>query len=196
METWSEYYTDEIGIDGYIRNLYGQKDFLVAITADKPAKILEVGAGTGTMSIFLSQLDTEVTTLDNDPVVLVAAEHNKQRFNGRNTLVAGDAFKLPFPDHSFDVVFHQGLLEHFSDQDIRQLLNEHLRVAPVVWLSVPNQFYPRRDKGDERLLDSATWEGILSPYRIEISKNYSRKFFPKWYLPRVHVQYMAKISSR
>ncbi|MFH1088622.1 MAG: class I SAM-dependent methyltransferase [Patescibacteria group bacterium] len=195
MKTWSEYYAKDMGIDGYIRNLYGQKDFLTAIIDDKPKRVLEVGAGTGTMSIFLSQLGIEVTTIDNDQIVLTKADEMKRRLAGKNILVEGDAFKLPFPDQSFDIVFHQGLLEHFSNENIQQLLKDHLRVAPVVWLSVPNQFYPHRDVGDERLLSKQVWEGILSPYHIEISRYYSLKLFPKWYLPRVPIQYMAKISS-
>jgi len=195
VKTWSEYYAKGIDIDGYIRNLYGQKDFLIAITSSAPRKILEVGAGTGTMSIFLSHLGLEVTTLDNNQEVLAQADEMKQRFGGKNILVEGDAFHLPFPDQSFDVVFHQGLLEHFSNEEIHQLLKEHLRVAPVVWLSVPNQFYSCKDLGDERLLNKQIWESILSFYHVEISRYYSLKIFPKWYLPRAPIQYMAKISS-
>lgn len=195
MKTWSEHYNKHIDIDGYIRNLYGQRDFLIAIVNDCPKKILEIGAGTGTMSIFLSQLGIEVVTIDNDPAVLTMATQIKQHLGGKNTLTEADAFKLPFSDQSFDAIFHQGLLEHFSDNEIRQLLKEHLRVAPTVWLSVPNKFYPDRDLGNERLLSKKAWETILSPYQIKVSKYYSRKLFPKWYLPCALIQYMAKITA-
>jgi len=193
MSGWSDYYGQETDIDLYIRNLYGQRQFLAAIVQSGGKKILEVGSGTGTMSIFLSQLSLDVTTLDNDPQVLGLAKINQEKFGGKNQLVEGDAFHLPFPDNSFDIVFHQGLLEHFSDDQIQELLKEQLRVAPAVLLSVPNQHYPKKDFGNERLLAKSEWEKILRPYRIEWSRNYSLKIFPKWYLPRVPIQYMAKL---
>jgi SAM-dependent methyltransferase len=41
-------------------------------------------------------------------------------------LVAGDAEALPFMEESFDLVFHQGVMEHFADPD--PMLSENVRV--------------------------------------------------------------------
>ena len=195
MSDWSDYYNQNITPDMYIRNLYGQREFLTAIADAKAKKILEIGAGTGTMSIFLSQLGFQVTTLDNDHKILEVAKLAKEKFSGQNEIVYGDAFKLPFADNSFDLIFHQGLLEHFSNEDIHRLLEEHLRVASTVIFSVPNNYYSKKEFGDERLMSKPTWENILKLYNVEISQNYALKFFPKWYLFRVPIQYMAKISK-
>jgi ubiquinone/menaquinone biosynthesis C-methylase UbiE len=192
-DNWSRYYAGEVTVDLYIRNLYGHKDLICAIVESGAKCILEVGAGTGTLSIFLSTMGLTVTTLDNSEEILRKAKTVTEKFGGKNVLVEGDAFKLPFANNSFDLVFHQGLLEHFSDQEIHQLLDEQLRVAPVVLFGVPNQNYMRKDFGNERLLSKTAWEKILQPYRILISQNYALKIFPKWYLPRVPIQYMAKI---
>ncbi|MFH0912384.1 MAG: class I SAM-dependent methyltransferase [Patescibacteria group bacterium] len=193
MTQWSHYYARSVDADLYIRQLYGQKEFLQAIVKEDPRKVAEIGAGTGIMSVFLSHLGIEVTTLDNDPAVIEQAKLTRSRFGGNNKLVEGDAFQLPFPDNSFDVVFHQGLLEHFSDEQIQELIREHLRVAPVVWASVPNNHYPNRDLGNERLLGPAAWAKILHPFTVLQNRTYAPKIFPKWYLPRVNIQYMAKI---
>lgn len=192
---WASYYADKVTVDLYIRNLYGHKDLICAIVESGAKRILEVGAGTGTLSIFLSTLGLEVTTLDNSPEILHKAKAVKEELGGKNTLIEGDAFKLPFDNGSFDLVFHQGLLEHFSISEIHQLLSEQLRVAPIVVFGVPNQNYARKDFGDERLLSKNAWEKILQPYQILTSQNYALKFFPKWYLPRVPIQYMAKITK-
>jgi ubiquinone/menaquinone biosynthesis C-methylase UbiE len=41
------------------------------------------------------------------------------KYNKKVHLVRGDAFHLPFKPESIDVIFHQGLLEHFTNpQDI------------------------------------------------------------------------------
>lgn len=196
MTGWSDYYGGQVTPDLYIRNLYGQREFLQTIVETGAKKILEVGAGTGTMSIFLSQLGGAVTTLDNDPKIIEQARLVSGQFGGHNDIIMGDAFHLSFPNDSFDLVFHQGLLEHFSDERIHELITEQLRVAPVVLLSVPNNFYPRKDFGDERLMGKKQWEQVLAPFKVSLSCNYSLKILPKWYLLRVPIQYMAKLERR
>ena len=58
-------------------------------------------------------------------------------------MVQGDAFCLPFKSDSMDIVFHQGLLEHFTNpQDI---LKENFRVIKPEGLTladVPQRYHP------------------------------------------------------
>jgi len=194
MSGWSDYYPEVESPDRYLGNLFSHREFLDEIIRLQPRRVLEVGAGPSGMSVFLSQLGAEVVSLDNDAQVLEVARRTRDRFGGHNELKLGDAFQLPFPDNSFDVVFHQGLLEHFSDADIHRLLSEQLRVAPVVLMSVPNHNYPRLDFGNERLMHATQWERVLSPRRVALSQYYSKKFFPRWYLVRSPIHYMAKLT--
>ena len=56
--------------------------------------------------------------------------------------VRADALRMPFRDGSIDVVFHQGLLEHFRDP--LPLLRENVRVlAPdgILLVDVPQRFH-------------------------------------------------------
>ncbi len=56
--------------------------------------------------------------------------------------VCGDAFALPFPDETFDVVFHQGLLEHFRNAG--GLVAENARVLKrggLVLVDVPQRYH-------------------------------------------------------
>jgi len=195
MNTWNEYY-DEFTIKDLFGNLYGQKEFAnELVSLPRASKILEVGTGSGTFSILLSWLGFSITSIDLDPKVIEQAEANAEKFNAKITFQIADTFKLPFPNDSFDVIFHQGLLEHFNNEDIRRILNEQLRVAKRVIFSVPNNLYPRRDFGNERLMDKSTWENILSQYKILKSQNYSPKRFPKFYIYRGNIQYMAVIEQ-
>ena len=79
----------------------------------------------------------------------------------------GDAHRLPFPDQAFSACFSQGLLEHFADDEVRSMVGEQLRVASVVYASVPSVFYPHVGHrgpglvGNERLLSRAHWLRIL-----------------------------------
>jgi SAM-dependent methyltransferase len=103
-------------------------------------KVLEVGAGTGRDSIRLAQLGAKVIVLDyaDNSLGLI-----KKAAAGRVQLVKGDAFHLPFKTNSLDVVFHQGLLEHFRNpQDLlaenQRVLARHGRLV----VDVPQTYHP------------------------------------------------------
>lgn len=198
--SWDKYYEQEVTIPKLLSNLYGQKEFLAEIVERGKDQILEIGTGTGAMSIFLAWLGFSVTSVDINSKIIELAKQVARKLNARVTFEVADAFHLPFPDNSFSLVFHQGLLEHFSDEQIHELIREHLRVASQVILSVPNHWYPRRDFGDERLMTKAQWERILSPFHIVKSTYYSSKQLPRLYLLlrlmwRVPIQYMAVIEK-
>ena len=56
-------------------------------------------------------------------------------------LVRADAMALPFPDASFDIVFSQGLIEHFSEPNA--LIREQLRILKpdgVLLVDVPQRW--------------------------------------------------------
>ena len=66
----------------------------------------------------------------------------KQPGGDRLLRVCGDAFQLPFADGSFDVVFHQGLLEHFREP--QRLLAENARVLKrggLLLVDVPQRWH-------------------------------------------------------
>ncbi len=175
-------------------NLYSQKDFLIEIINFRPSKILEVGTGSGGMSIFLGWLGLDITGIDIDPEVVAKAETEAAELHSSAKFEVADTFHLPYGDNTFDLIFHQGLMEHFSDSDIRRILAEQLRVARRVVLSVPNHWYPRRDFGDERLMDKHHWGKILSEFGVTKSYYYSPKRFPRPWLWRRPIQYLAVIE--
>lgn len=196
MKSWAKYYED-FPLEKYVGNLFGQREFLAQIVKARPKRVLEVATGSGGMSIFLSQLaGFEVAAIDLDPDVIAGAKANNHAYGGHVNFQVADAFALPFADNSFDLIFHQGFLEHFSNEDIHKLLEEQLRVSPQIIFSVPNKFYGRRDFGDERLLSRRQWEKNLSRYEIVLSSNYAKKFIRPWLPIRLPVQYSAWIRRK
>lgn len=179
---WDRFYSKTYGLEYLIQNTFCHLELFKAVWEESPKKILEVGVGTGSMSIFFSYLGLDVSGLDSDKNILKKARNLARKLNGKVKFAWGDAFKLPFEEKSFDVVFSQGLLEHFQDNEIFKLLDEQSRVGKVVVLSVPNKFYPRKDFGDERLLADQYWQKLLSkkyhllkvlsynPYRVTFLK--------------------------
>ena len=91
-------------------------------------KVLEVGAGTGRDSAELARLGADVYVLDyaENSLKIVDAIRAKDNLYDNLKLVRGDAFKAPFPDCTFDLVFHQGLAEHFKDS--LPLIKENYRI--------------------------------------------------------------------
>ena len=89
-------------------------------------RILEVGAGTGRDAVALARAGAEVLTLD----YVAGSLHLtvKAATGGGVTVnpVCGDGLAAPFADETFDVVFHQGLLEHFRDP--HPLLRDNVRL--------------------------------------------------------------------
>jgi len=107
------------------------------------ARVLEVGAGTGRDAVRLAELGAHVTVLDYVREALDIVQRNAARAGVQVDTVHGDAFAMPFRDGSFDVVFHQGLLEHFREP--LPLLAENARVlAPggVLLVDVPQRWHP------------------------------------------------------
>lgn len=91
-------------------------------------KVLEVGAGTGRDSAELARLGADVYVLDfaENSLKIVDSLRAKENLYSNLKLVRGDAFNAPFPDCTFDLVFHQGLAEHFKDS--LPLLQENFRI--------------------------------------------------------------------
>ncbi len=117
---------------------------LFAESASVP-RVLEIGAGSAAASRLLAQrIAGNVVAFDLLPQAMrVARRLAPVELNGRPALVAADVFCAPFADDSFDLVFSQGLVEHFPDP--RPIAEAHARlVKPGGWLviNVPQTFNP------------------------------------------------------
>lgn len=115
---------------------------LKLLTEFKGKKILEVGAGSGRDSFRLVYDEAQVFVLDYSPKALnIIKKLNDQNGASVNCLQA-DALKMPVPNESFDIVFHQGLLEHFRDP--LPLLQENYRILKpggLLLVDVPQRYH-------------------------------------------------------
>jgi ubiquinone/menaquinone biosynthesis C-methylase UbiE len=64
-------------------------------------------------------------------VSFVLLDRSLSHMNGSRNSVVGDALALPFADQSFDVVTSSLFLHHLEPHEIRQFVEEGLRVARV-----------------------------------------------------------------
>jgi len=106
------------------------------------ARILEIGSGTGRDTAYLAGLGARAVALDASPSALELVRLAAPDLVGRG-IVQGDAFHLPFPGQMFDLVFHQGVLEHFANP--WPFLAENRRVTRpggLLVVDVPQTWHP------------------------------------------------------
>lgn len=126
-----------------------------------PGPILEIGGGSGALSLELSKrYDCNATILDSSSMAL---DYAKLVFGKhRGIFLRGDAEHIQLPSESFSFIHSIGLIEHFSDQVIQQMIEEMYRLVEKgghVFIAVPNFFSPnlmtlwfKYGKGSERYI--------------------------------------------
>jgi len=87
-------------------------------------KVLEVGAGTGRDGLKMRERGAQVFLLDYSAESLRLARQVMTR--DEVGLIMADGLRSPFPDRTFDLIFHQGLLEHFRSP--HELIRENHRI--------------------------------------------------------------------
>lgn len=89
---------------------------------------LELGCGSGRDSVYLAQKGIDAVASDYEPT-LISKLQEKMKDCPVKFCVA-DAFHLPYQDHTFDLVFHNGLFIYFdNNQDIITMIREQERVS-------------------------------------------------------------------
>jgi ubiquinone/menaquinone biosynthesis C-methylase UbiE len=89
---------------------YGVTHFLTSLNLSKNSKILDAGCGTGKLASFMVSKGYDVIGVDNSDEALVLTKSKGVHVE------KGDILKgLPFEDNTFDLVYSDGLLEHFTD---------------------------------------------------------------------------------
>ena len=119
-EIWDKFWKHgDVGVTPTRKNLF--KVFNNIKLPDN-AKILDVGVGSGTLAKFWKEQGYDVVGLDiSDKSLTIASSKGIY-------CVKGDVTKgLPFCDNTFDLVYSDGLLEHFIDPE--PILKEIFRVS-------------------------------------------------------------------
>jgi ubiquinone/menaquinone biosynthesis C-methylase UbiE len=129
-------------------------------------RVLEVGSGTGELSLALARSGRQVTLVDISPERLEFARRCAAALGVSIQAFCGDATR-PFPwfgPGEFDCVFSSGLLEHFDREDRIAILRECARVSrDRVLMLVPNAACLAYRIGKAEQEAAGTW-----PYGLEL----------------------------
>jgi ubiquinone/menaquinone biosynthesis C-methylase UbiE len=93
-------------------------------------RVLEIGCGTGNLTVLVKRLCPAATVvgLDPDPKALARAGQKTERAAVSIRLERGFADQLPFPDGSFDRVLSAFMLHHLKADEKKGALSEARRV--------------------------------------------------------------------
>jgi len=138
---WERYWAEREEIS----DVYSNEDRLLAQLQDLPlegAWVMEVGAGSGRDSLELARRGAKVIVLDYVRSSFRVIRRQAAELNLEVLPVCADGTRMPFREGTFDLLFHQGLLEHFRDP--QPLLSENVRVlrrGGHLLVDVPQRFH-------------------------------------------------------
>jgi ubiquinone/menaquinone biosynthesis C-methylase UbiE len=159
-ETIGGFYDDTqrvwCALSGMDRNAY-VRSYLGRLEVKPGDKVLETSVGTGLNFKYLPR-GIRRYGLDLAWDMLVNCQANFWRWGMEGELFLGNAERLPFADESFDVVFHTGGINFFSDR--AKAIREMIRVAK------PGSLILIADETEEHV--KGTFENI--PYTREFYK--------------------------
>jgi ubiquinone/menaquinone biosynthesis C-methylase UbiE len=102
-------------------------------------RVLDLGCGTGTLTIMLKQAvsGVDVNGLDGDPDVLSIARAKSEQAHADIKWDEGLAYELPYPDDSFNVVLSSLVVHHLTSENKIRAFQEVRRILrPEGWFQI------------------------------------------------------------
>lgn len=153
-------------------------------------KALDVGCGTGNYTIELARQGAEVFGIDSSEEMLTWARRKARRNGIEISFQVADAQRLPFPEHSFDLIVSNGLLCFLKEPERALVeMNRVLKPGGVLVVGVLNKWSPwalfRRIKGlfkdtiynQAHFISPPVLEGLLKQAGFQVSKTRTCLFF-------------------
>jgi hypothetical protein len=152
-------------------------EYLLTVLRHCPrgGRTCETGIGSGYGAIWLSLRGVNAEGIDNAPSIVERARHVNNVLGGQASFREGDIFHFhkQTSQDRYDVIHHQGVLEHFTAPQIRAILAQQVACSHYTIFSVPSVYYPFEGEfGDERFLPLEEWQYILSPFEVVDLKYY------------------------
>jgi SAM-dependent methyltransferase len=134
-EDWDGYWSSgglRRRIIEWVRKVHFAKAFAGAVRNEAPeGRVLEAGCGSG---MSLAYLNDKATTFGVDSS---SEALERARGNCRFAVACDIRRHLPFRDGSFDLVFNQGVMEHFEAEEFTTIVREFKRVSGRVLIILP-----------------------------------------------------------
>ena len=131
---------ETVHVDEIRFNDFSEWGRTVVLQTRRADRVLEIGSGTGKISLQLAMAGRDITCFDSSADSLAFTRRCAERLGLAVATVCGDATgTLPFAEATFDCVWSSGLLEHFTVPERRAMLRAWARVCRGQLVSlVPN----------------------------------------------------------
>lgn len=192
---------DDIIEKRYYRKLLIQIKNLVNLNSFNGYKILEMGSGTGLLSLYMAKEGAEVYLVDKSKKALIYSSmmyhflRKKRELFKRVYFIHKDIFQidsLSIKSIKFDIVHNSGVIEHYSFQkgvEIVKKMKNRTKKGGIVIICVPNYFCPnllftwlKYKKGTERFVSKKKLKKIMEEAGLKKVKIESSTFvYPDWF---------------
>lgn len=212
MSKWSDLYEKEIlssrSIDEYIKQKLSTKKKIIKLINKYASnkKIMELGAGTGVLALYISSLyNNKVDALDKDhDMISLSKKYFLSKFKNSNiNYLCNDIRNINIKE-KYDVCYSIGILEHYNDDEIIELINKQVSISKYVIFGIPTKYFDEDKKmyGNERYLPLQYWRKIIKKSNCKIIEESSYHYlsflrriinYKKWFKPKpVHIFVIKK----
>lgn len=170
--SWYEVYLKDIEkkgtLENYVDDKIKNKKILINLIKkySKKNKLIESGSGTGVLSTYMASLGYDVTGIDIDEDILKLSKKITKNYNSKNkpNFQKKSIFELDYRENTFDVSFSNGVLEHFTDEQIIDTLKQQMKIAKVVIFGIPTKYFNQEEAmyGDERYMSYKFWRNLIN----------------------------------
>ncbi len=156
----------------------------------KEGVIVEVGAGSGRLltRVGINVSECKLVGVDYSHYSTIVIRENLLKFNLNGTAICADAFHIPLKDGSSDMIISGGLLEHFNEDKIDDVIQEMVRVLKPNGLfyadiapkkkSLLRPIILKEIGGYENLFTKEEWHNIFKRNMLDNIKIFSALVVP------------------
>ena len=176
MKTWLEFYQNKMN-KGYLNNLEDRYIFFINLLRKEITgknNIAEFGCGISNITKLIINKRSNFTVIDNNNDMLRLSEINLDK--NINYMLGNITQRMNLKS---DLIHSHGVLEHFSVNNIKKVINNQLKISNNLIHYVPSNKYSYKSFGDELLLSKEEWEELVNPDEI-IEFNNGYDLILKW----------------
>lgn len=196
MSKWSKLYEEEIksfNVYDYIQEKLRTKGTIIKLIKKYATngKVMEVGSGTGILALQMASLGNKVIALDSDAdMIALSKKYFLNEFNGVNITYVNKDIRDYRVKEKIDVIYSIGILEHYNDDEIIELLNKQFELSKYVIFGIPTKYFDPKKKmyGNERYLSIKYWRSLIEKSYGQLVEE-SHYHYLNWY------QRILKISK-
>lgn len=129
-------------------------------------KILDIGCGSGTISLYLASKGYEVKGIDISKKAIEACKESANNIGLKNVKFEISEFPKSLPQEKFNLIFFSEVIEHLPNDDLAlRKIHKLLKPGGILFLSTPSKNAPLYKLGLAKKFDKEV--GHLRRYTLE-----------------------------